>query len=115
MKDWQLDMSINVYQDCVMYTNENTTLGMAYFSKTDRLLDYIFVHPSYRRQGIGRLLVGKSEELCGTRLMPAEPISPSGKRFFHALKKRRFGPPYSPQKTLRRRCTSPTSSDKRLD
>lgn len=87
MEDWQLNLSISVYQDCVVFTNKNTTLGLAYFSKTDRVLNYIFVHPSFRRQGVGGSLVGKSEELCGTKLMPAEPISPLGQKFFQALQK----------------------------
>ena len=85
MEDWQLNFSISVYQDCVVFTNENTTLGLAYFSKIDRVLNYIFVHPSYRRQGMGRLLVRKSEQLCGTPLTPTEPISPLGQKFFQAL------------------------------
>ena len=85
MEDWQLNLSISVYQDCVVFTNENTTLGLAYFSKIDRVLNYIFVHPSYRRQGMGRLLVWKSEQLCGTKLMPGEPISPLGQKFFQGL------------------------------
>ena len=91
MEDWQLNFSISVYQDCVVFTNENTTLGLAYFSKADRVLNYIFVHPSYRRQGMGRLLVRKSEQLCGTKLVPTEPISPLGQKFFQALQKSSSG------------------------
>ena len=114
MEHWQPNWSINVYLDCVVLTNENTTLGLAHFSKIDRALTYIFVHPSYRRRGIGRSLVEKAEELCGTKLVPTEPISPIGQKFFQALQSDVSGPNCGAN-ILERRSVSQAISGKRLD
>ena len=81
------DFDVNIYPDCVVFKNQNTTLGLAHFSKNDCTLNYIFVHPFFRRKGLGRLLLRKSEEACGANLVPVDPLSPSGEKFFQAAER----------------------------
>ena len=76
------DMAVRIDDDAVVLSNANTTVGYARFSKVDRTVDYIFVHPSFRRRGFGRFLVALCEQECGCRLCPAPPISPLGRRLF---------------------------------
>jgi len=71
-----------VDDDAVVISNANTTVGYARLSKADRTVDYVFVHPSFRRRGFGRLLVAQCEQECGCRLCPAPPISPLGRKLF---------------------------------
>ena len=85
MQPEPLDFNVNIYPDCVVFKNQNTTLGLAHFSKIDCTLNYIFVHPFFRRKGLGRYLLRKSEEVCGTKLIPVDPISPPGQKFFQAV------------------------------
>ncbi|MDE0790613.1 MAG: GNAT family N-acetyltransferase [Woeseiaceae bacterium] len=73
------------YEDSIVLRNANTTIGYATFSKSDASLDYIFVNPAFRRQGLGRQLVALCEKECGTKLAPALPMSPVGQRFFFAI------------------------------
>ena len=78
-------MTPHVYEDSIVLRNANTTIGYATFSKSDASLDYIFVNPAFRRQGLGRQLVALCEKECGAKLAPAPPISPIGQRFFFAI------------------------------
>ncbi len=76
------DLVMRVDDDAVVISNANTTVGYARFSKADRTVDYVFVHPSFRRRGFGRLLIAACEQECGCRLCPAPPISPLGLKLF---------------------------------
>lgn len=67
----------------MLFTN-NTTVGYALFNRDRQEIEYIFVHPDYRAQGYGRRLVDLAEKECGMPLKPAEPLSPSGIKFFRA-------------------------------
>ena len=84
MQARSLEFDVDVYPDCVVFKNKNTTLGLSHFSKQECTLNYIFVHPLFRRRGLGRQLLKKSEAVCGTKLTPVDPISPSGQKFFLA-------------------------------
>ena len=81
------DFDVNINPDRVVFKNKNTTLGLSHFSKRDCTLNYIFVHPAFRRKGLGRQLLRKSEEVCGTKLTPVDPISPSGRKFLQAAER----------------------------
>mgnify|MGYP001330144709 CR=1 FL=1 len=79
------DITPHVYEDSIVLRNANTTVGYATFSKADASLDYIFVNPAFRRQGLGRQLVALCEKECGAKLAPAPPISPVGQQFFSSI------------------------------
>jgi len=74
------------FDDTIILQNCNTTIGYACFSKASNSIDYIFVNPTFRRQGYGRKLVEQCENACGKKLVPAPPISPLGRKFFSELK-----------------------------
>jgi len=80
-----VEVKQQVTDDTVILSNANTTIGYARFSPVTRTIDYVFVNPSFRRQGYGCLLVSLSERHCGVTLAPAAPLSPLGNAFFQAI------------------------------
>jgi hypothetical protein len=68
--------------DTVIIANDNTTIGYATMDTNLGELTYIFVHPSFRRRGLGTTLVLEAEKASGQSLKPAGPISPLGHLFF---------------------------------
>ena len=70
--------------DTVIIKNKNTTIGYACFNKDDKILEYIYVNPSFRRRGIGLRLLSAAEKLVENTLQPAKPISPLGEKFFNS-------------------------------
>ena len=69
--------------DTVIVKNENTTIGYATFDSRKRELTYLFVNPTFRRKGYGKLLKEKAEQTSGCPLSPSDPISPLGQKFFN--------------------------------
>ncbi len=74
-----------IKNDSIVLKNKNTTIGYLLFNKRDHVIDYIFVHPGFLRQGFGGLLVSLAQRACGTKLNPAPPVSPLGRKFFENL------------------------------
>jgi GNAT superfamily N-acetyltransferase len=81
-------LASRIYDDSVVISNDNTTIGYARFSKDERTMEYIYVNPPFRKMGYGRLLLELCERECGGRLSPAPPISPLGQKFFTAVDRR---------------------------
>ena len=79
--------------DTIIIKNQNTTIGYARFNDKQKVLEYIFVNPMFRRRGIGSKLVAAAEKKAGNILQPAEPISPIGLKFFNS-KKKNFNPTF---------------------
>ena len=78
-----IDIKINIKcEDTVIITNDNTTIGYATMDTNVGELTYIFVHPAFRRRGLGTMLVLAAEKASGKSLIPAGPISPLGHLFF---------------------------------
>jgi N-acetylglutamate synthase-like GNAT family acetyltransferase len=69
-------------EDTVIVANDNTTIGYATMDASVGELTYIFVHPTFRRRGIGAMLVLAAEKAAGQSLRPSDPISPLGLLFF---------------------------------
>jgi GNAT superfamily N-acetyltransferase len=69
--------------DTVIISNKNTTIGYANFNIDEMTLNYLFVNPMFRRQGVGSRLIAIAEKAAGNILVPSEPISPLGKKFFN--------------------------------
>ena len=65
----------------VLFTNINTTLGFVRFKDTGNI-EYIFVQPQYRRQGLATKLINMVNEITGHRPVPEPPISPLGQCLF---------------------------------
>ena len=48
-------------------------------------VEYIFVNPAFRKQGVARKLLKLTKEKLGKELTPQEPISPLGKKLFNIV------------------------------
>ena len=83
----KVDSGIEAFfsDDSVVLKNRHPTVGYVLFSKAAHRINYIFVNPRFRRQGFGWLLVDLAQRECGAKLLPAEPISPLGRKFFARL------------------------------
>ena len=79
--DNDVDIKI-VGQDTIIIANDNTTIGYALMNIDAGELTYIFVHPAFRRRGLGTALVLIAEKASSLLLTPRGPISPIGRLFF---------------------------------
>jgi GNAT superfamily N-acetyltransferase len=66
----------------ITFKNKNTTIGFIRFNNSGEV-EYIFVNPAFRKQGIARKLLKLTKEKIGKDLIPQEPISPLGKKLFN--------------------------------
>ena len=77
-EDYDIDCSDGV----ITFKNKNTTLGFIRFNEKSEV-EYIFVNPSFRKQGLAKKLLKLTKEKTGKKLIPQEPISPLGKKLFN--------------------------------
>ena len=61
--------------------NINTTLGFVRYNET-AVIEYIFVNPMFRRQGLAKKLLSIVEEKTKIKPLPQDPISPLGYKLF---------------------------------
>jgi GNAT superfamily N-acetyltransferase len=66
--------------------NENTTLGFVRFDDKGEV-EYIFVNPIFREQGIAKKLLKLVREKTGKKLVLQEPISPLGSKLLKSIEK----------------------------
>ena len=64
------------------FKNENTTLGFVRFNDKGEV-EYIFVNPAFRKQGMAKKLLKLTRKKLGKDLIPQDPISPLGKKLFN--------------------------------
>ena len=76
--NYELKYSEGVYT----LKNSNTTIGFVRFN-TNGEIEYIFVNPSFRKQGMAKKLLKLTREKLGKDLIPQDPISPLGKKLFN--------------------------------
>ena len=62
--------------------NINTTVGFVRFNNNGEI-EYIFVNPAFRKQGMAKKLLKLTREKLGKDLIPQDPISPLGKKLFN--------------------------------
>ena len=65
----------------VTFKNINTTLGFVRYNE-EAEVEYIFVNPMFRRQGLAKKLLSTLEEKTKIKPIPQDPISPFGKKLF---------------------------------
>ena len=70
----------------VTLKNENTTLGFVRFDDKGEV-EYIFVNPIFRKQGIAKKLLKLVREKTGKKLVLQEPISPLGSKLLKSIEK----------------------------
>ena len=80
--NYKLDESAGVFT----YKNENTTLGFVRFNDKGEV-EYIFVNPIFRKQGLAKRLLNLVKEKTGRKIILQEPISPLGQKLLNSINK----------------------------
>ena len=68
------------------FKNENTTIGFVRFNEKGEV-EYIFVNPIFRKQGLATKLLELVKEKTGKEIILQEPISPLGSKLLNSLNK----------------------------
>ena len=70
----------------ITFKNINTTIGFVIYNE-EAEVEYIFVNPIFRRNGLAKKLLQIVEEKTNTKPKPRDPISPLGEKLFNTHKK----------------------------
>ena len=68
------------------FKNENTTIGFVRFNEIGEV-EYIFVNPIFRKQGLATKLLQLVKQKTGKEIILQEPISPLGSKLLKSLNK----------------------------
>ena len=68
------------------FKNENTTIGFIRFNEKGEV-EYIFVNPIFRKQGLATKLLQLVKQKTGKEIILQEPISPLGSKLLKSLNK----------------------------
>ena len=68
------------------FKNENTTIGFVWFNHKGEV-EYIFVNPIFRKQGLATKLLQLVKQKTGKEIVLQEPISPLGSKLLNSLNK----------------------------
>ena len=66
------------------FKNENTTIGFVRFNEKGEV-EYIFVNPIFRKQGLATKLLQLVKEKTGKKIILQKPISPLGLKLLKSL------------------------------
>ena len=77
----KIDYDIDLSEGVITFKNINTTLGFVRYNQTAEV-EYIFVNPMFRRQGLAKKLLSIIEEKTNIKPTPQDPISPLGEKLF---------------------------------
>ena len=78
----KLNFDICEIDGVIIFKNKNTTIGFIRFNDKGEV-EYIFVNPAFRKQGLAKKLLKLTKERIGKDLTPQKPISPLGKKLFN--------------------------------
>ena len=81
-KSKRLNYDIDLTDGVITFKNANTTLGFVRFNEQAQI-EYIFVNPLFRRNGLAKKLLEIVEEKTKIKPRPQDPISPLGERLFN--------------------------------
>ena len=76
-----LDYDVDLSEGVIIFKNVNTTLGFVRYNVTAEV-EYIFVNPMFRRQGLAKKLLSIVEEKTKIKPTPQDPISLLGIKLF---------------------------------
>ena len=76
---------IDLNDGVITFKNINTTLGFVRYNETAEV-EYIFVNPMFRRQGLAKKLLSIVEEKTKIKPVPQDTISPLGEKLFKVNK-----------------------------
>ena len=80
-----LNYDIDLTDGVVTFKNSNTTLGFIRYNEKAEV-EYIFVNPLFRRNGLAKKLLKMVEEKTRIKPKPQNPISPLGEKLFNHIK-----------------------------
>jgi GNAT superfamily N-acetyltransferase len=81
-----ISYDIDLTDGVIIFKNINTTLGFVRYN-TEAEVEYIFINPIFRRQGLARKLLSIVEEKTKIKPTPQDPISPLGEKLFKVSKR----------------------------
>ena len=76
-----INYDIDLTDGVITFKNSNTTLGFVRYNERAEV-EYIFVNPIFRRNGLAKKLLKIVEEKTKIRPTPQDPISPLGEKLF---------------------------------
>ena len=79
-----LKCKINETDGVFTFKNDNTTLGFVRFNNNGEV-EYIFVNPIFRKQGLAKQLLKLVKEKTGKKIVLQEPISPLGSKLMKSI------------------------------
>ena len=79
--NYEVDLSDGV----ISFKNINTTLGFVRYN-AEAEVEYIFVNPMFRRQGLAKKLLSIVEKKTNIKPTHQDPISPLGEKLFKVNK-----------------------------
>ena len=79
--NYDVDLSDGV----ITFKNINTTIGFVRYNETAQI-EYIFVNPTFRRQGLAKKLLSIVQVKTKIKPTPQDPISPLGEMLFEVSK-----------------------------
>jgi hypothetical protein len=78
----KISYDIDQSDDVITFKNINTTLGFVRYNE-EAQVEYIFVNPMFRRQGLAKKLLSIVEKKTKIKPTPQNPISPLGEKLFN--------------------------------
>ena len=81
-----LNFKIEEIEGVFTFKNENTTIGFVRFNEKGEV-EYIFVNPIFRKQGLATKLLQLVKQKTGKEIILQEPISPLGSKLLKSLYK----------------------------
>ena len=81
-----LNFKIEEIEGVFTFKNENTTIGFIRFNGKGEV-EYIFVNPIFRKQGLATKLLQLVKQKTGKEIILQEPISPLGSKLLKSLNK----------------------------
>ena len=81
-----LNFKIEETEGVFTFKNENTTIGFVRFNEKGEV-EYIFVNPIFRKQGLATKLLQLVREKTEKEIILQEPISPLGSKLLKSLNK----------------------------
>ena len=76
----------NEFEGVFTFKNKNTTLGFVRFNKIGEI-EYIFVNPLFRKNGIAKELLKLVKKKTGKKIVLQKPLSPLGLKLLNSIEK----------------------------
>ena len=86
MIKFDFDYELIKTDDVFTLKNSNTTIGFVRFNEKGEV-EYIFVNPIFRKQGLATKLLHLVKQKTGKEIVLQEPISPLGLKLLKSLNK----------------------------